>query len=82
MHAMVFERQGRPLRLTELPDPEPAPGQLRVRVSACGVCRTDLHIIDGDLEEPKLPNAGGSARVSTFDSISIACDAWGTGSCS
>ena len=69
MHAMVFERQGRPLRLTELSAPEPGPGQLRVRVSACGVCRTDLHIIDGDLEEPKLPLVPGHQVVGVVDAL-------------
>jgi propanol-preferring alcohol dehydrogenase len=55
MRAMLFEGRGRPLRLAELPEPRPGPGQVLVRVTACGVCRTDLHIVDGDLGEPKLP---------------------------
>jgi propanol-preferring alcohol dehydrogenase len=55
MRAMVLEAPGQSLRDTELPDPEPAPGQLSVRVRACGVCRTDLHVLDGELPEPKLP---------------------------
>ncbi len=55
MRAMVFERAGEPLRPAELPDPTPGPGQLLLRVRACGVCRTDLHIVDGELAEPKLP---------------------------
>lgn len=55
MRAMVLEAQGQPLRLMEVPVPRPGPGQLLVRVHACGVCRTDLHIVDGDLNEPKLP---------------------------
>lgn len=50
MNAMIFERVGAPLRAVELPIPEPAPDQLLVKVHACGVCRTDLHLIDGDLE--------------------------------
>ncbi len=52
---MVLERQREPLRPTELPEPEPDAGQVLISVSACGVCRTDLHIVDGDLTEPKLP---------------------------
>jgi len=63
MRAMVFEGVGRPLRPAELPDPEPQPGQLLLRVLACGVCRTDLHIVDGELREPKLPLVPGHQIV-------------------
>jgi alcohol dehydrogenase, propanol-preferring len=55
MRAMVLEATGRPLAERELPDPEPGPGQLLLRVRACGVCRTDLHVFDGELPDPKLP---------------------------
>jgi alcohol dehydrogenase, propanol-preferring len=55
MRAMVLSAAHQPLELRELPLPEPAPGQILLRVLACGVCRTDLHIIDGELSEPKLP---------------------------
>jgi len=55
MTAMVLEQVGRPLRLTELPVPRPAPGEILIRVAACGVCRTDLHVVDGELANPKLP---------------------------
>lgn len=55
MRAMVLERPGQPLVLRELPIPEPGPGQVLLRVRACGVCRTDLHIVDGELPNPKLP---------------------------
>lgn len=55
MRAMVLTEPGRPLELQELPTPEPGPGQLQLRVRACGVCRTDLHVFDGELPEPKLP---------------------------
>jgi alcohol dehydrogenase, propanol-preferring len=52
---MVLPAQREPLELRDLPVPEPAPGQIRLRVRACGVCRTDLHVVDGDLAHPKLP---------------------------
>jgi len=52
---MVLDRPGTPLRQAGLPDPIPGPGQLLVRVETCGVCRTDLHIFDGELRRPKLP---------------------------
>ncbi|HEY5513724.1 MAG TPA: zinc-dependent alcohol dehydrogenase family protein [Geomonas sp.] len=55
MRAMVFSGKGAPLRLEERPIPAPGPGQILLRVAACGICRTDLHIIDGELSEPKLP---------------------------
>ncbi|HZE06347.1 MAG TPA: zinc-dependent alcohol dehydrogenase family protein [Solirubrobacteraceae bacterium] len=52
---MVLERPGSPLVARELPDPVPGPGQLRLKIAACGVCRTDLHERDGEIETPKLP---------------------------
>jgi propanol-preferring alcohol dehydrogenase len=55
MWGMVLEATGRPLAERELPDPEAGPGQLLLRVRACAVCRTDLHVFDGELPEPKLP---------------------------
>jgi propanol-preferring alcohol dehydrogenase len=66
MRAMVLERPGTPLRAADLPEPEPGPGQVLLDVHACGVCRTDLHIVDGELSEPKLPLVPGhqiAARV-------------------
>jgi alcohol dehydrogenase, propanol-preferring len=65
MRAMVLERAGSRLRLQELPDPEPGPGQIALEVHACGVCRTDLHIVDGELTEPKLPLVPGHQIVGT-----------------
>jgi propanol-preferring alcohol dehydrogenase len=62
---MVLERQREPLRPAELPDPEPGPGQLLIEVRACGVCRTDLHIVDGELGEPRLPLVPGHQIVGT-----------------
>ncbi|HEX6204689.1 MAG TPA: zinc-dependent alcohol dehydrogenase family protein [Solirubrobacterales bacterium] len=63
MRAMVLERQRQPLRPAELPEPAPGPGQVQLEVRACGVCRTDLHILDGDLAEPKLPLVMGHQIV-------------------
>jgi propanol-preferring alcohol dehydrogenase len=62
---MVFDGAGTPLREAELEQPVPAPGQVRLRVRGCGVCRTDLHIIDGELAEPKLPLVLGHQIVAT-----------------
>ena len=55
MQAMVMERPGQPLSAVERCLPEVGSDQVLVKVSACGVCRTDLHVLDGDLTEPKLP---------------------------
>ncbi len=66
---MVLERQGKPLRPAELPEPEPGPGQVLLSVAACGVCRTDLHIVDGELGEPKLPLVMGHQIVGTVSGV-------------
>jgi propanol-preferring alcohol dehydrogenase len=63
MHALVLDAPRTPLRATELPDPVAAAGQILLRVRACGVCRTDLHIVDGDLEHPKRPLVPGHQIV-------------------
>ena len=63
MKAMVLERPGEQLRLVGLPVPEPAAGQILVKVRACAVCRTDLHVVDGELTEPKLPIVPGHEIV-------------------
>ncbi|MDX1754556.1 MAG: zinc-dependent alcohol dehydrogenase family protein [Marinobacter sp.] len=55
MRAMVMHRQQQPLTLEQVEIPEPAANQLQIRVTACGLCRTDLHVVDADLKEPKLP---------------------------
>src|SRR5580692_11448188 len=68
MHAMVLHAQGAPLRLEARPDPQPGPGQLRVRVEACAVCRTDLHVIDGELPDIRYPIVPGHEIVGTVDS--------------
>jgi alcohol dehydrogenase, propanol-preferring len=63
VRAMVLDAPGRPLREEELPAPEPGPGEVLLEVSACGVCRTDLHIADGELRDPKLPLVPGHQIV-------------------
>jgi propanol-preferring alcohol dehydrogenase len=60
---MVLYATGEPLRLEEVPVPEPGPGQVLLRVAACGVCRTDLHVVDGELPNPKLPLVPGHQVV-------------------
>jgi propanol-preferring alcohol dehydrogenase len=60
---MLLDAPRRPLRETELPDPEPGPGQVLLEVRACGVCRTDLHVVDGELTEPALPLIPGHQIV-------------------
>ena len=66
---MVFERAKMPLVLRDLPKPEPKAGQLLIHVNACGVCRTDLHIVDGELTEPKLPLILGHQIVGRVEDI-------------
>ena len=63
MHAMVLERLRAPLMLRERPVPRPGPGEVLVEVKACGVCRTDLHVVDGELPGPKLPIVPGHEIV-------------------
>jgi alcohol dehydrogenase, propanol-preferring len=65
MRAMVFEGVGRPLRAVELPVPQPREGQLLLRVQACGVCRTDLHLLDGEVEIASPPRVLGHQIVAT-----------------
>ena len=60
---MVLDDARRPLRPDELPDPEPGPGQVLLEISCCGVCRTDLHVVDGELTDPKLPLVPGHQIV-------------------
>ena len=94
MRAMVLDAPGRGLRLADLPDLEPGPGQLLVRVRACAVCRTDLHLVDGELPDPKLPvvpghqvvgevaaNGSGSRRFEVGDRVGIAWLGWADGTC-
>ncbi len=67
MRAMRFEGVGRPLRATEIPVPEPGPGQLLLRVHACGVCRTDLHLLDGEVAIADPPRVLGHQIVGTVE---------------
>jgi propanol-preferring alcohol dehydrogenase len=69
MRAMVLERAKQPLQLREVPMPRPASEQLLVRVSVCAVCRTDLHIIDGELPDPKLPLIPGHQIVGRIEEM-------------
>lgn len=69
MQAMVLNEVGGPLIWTELPDRQPGPGQIRVKVTACAVCRTDLHVVDGDLPNPVLPIIPGHEIVGRIDAI-------------
>ena len=69
MQEMLLDRVGAKLKLAELPIPEPTPRQLRLRVLTCGVCRTDLHIVDGELTQPKLPLVLGHEIVGSVDAV-------------
>ncbi len=91
MRAMVLDEARAPLRLADLPDPEPESGQLLLRVRACGVCRTDLHIVDGDLTKPKLPLVpghqivaeviGGGTRFHAGSQVGVPWLGWTDGTC-
>lgn len=69
MRAMVFEGNAPMLRLKDVPIPEPATGQVLVCVEACGVCRTDLHVVDGDLKHPSLPLIPGHEIVGRVERL-------------
>jgi len=64
---MVLKKIGTALEWTEIPDPQPGPGEIRVKVAACGVCRTDLHVVDGELPDPKVPIIPGHEIVGRID---------------
>jgi alcohol dehydrogenase, propanol-preferring len=88
---MVLDAAGTPLREADLPAPEPGPGELLLEVAACGVCRTDLHIVDGELTEPKLPLvpghqivarvSGGGERFAAGDRVGVPWLGWTDGTC-
>ena len=69
MQAMILEATGEPLRTAEVPEPGIGPGQVLVRVRACAVCRTDLHVVDGELPEPKLPLIPGHQIIGAVEGV-------------
>ncbi len=85
MRAAVLDEPGRALRPTELPEPVPGPGEVLLRVRACGVCRTDLHIADGELRAPRLPLVLGhqivAERVDTGERVGVPWLAGADGTC-
>jgi propanol-preferring alcohol dehydrogenase len=85
MRAMILERVGGPLQLAELPVPEPGPGQVRLRVSACGVCRTDLHLLDGEVAIAQFPRVLGHQIIGTDDAtgrrLGVPWLGWTDGDC-
>jgi len=79
MRAMVFDGENPRLRESELPDPAPGEGELLIDVRACGVCRTDLHVVDGDLEHPKKPVIPGHEIVGTVAALGPGVTGFATG---
>jgi len=77
MRAMLLERtapvESSPLRLVELPDQQPGPGEVRVKVRCCAICRTDLHVIEGELPAHKLPMIPGHQVVGVVDALGPGC---------
>lgn len=69
MRAMLLRQPGGPLEPVEWPEPIPGPGEVRIKVTACGVCRTDLHIIDGELPEARFPIIPGHEVVGIIDAV-------------
>ena len=84
MRAMVLEAPGQPLVERELPEPKAGPGQVLLRVRACGVCRTDLHVVDGELPDPKLPVVPGHQIVGVTSEgrrLGVPWLGWACGEC-
>jgi alcohol dehydrogenase, propanol-preferring len=84
MRAVILERQRQPLRPTTLPDPQPSPGQLLLSIKACGVCRTDLHLRDHEIEATKLPVVLGHQIVATTEDgrrVGVPWLGWTDGTC-
>lgn len=75
MKAMVLEAIGQPLRLRTLPDRQPSAGEIRLTMEACAVCRTDLHVVDGDLPQPRLPLIPGHEIVGIVDAVGAGVNA-------
>ena len=84
MRAVILERQGEPLKPATLPDPEPASGQNLLSIKACGVCRTDLHLRDHEIEATKLPVVLGHQIVATTEDarrVGVPWLGWTDGTC-
>jgi len=84
MRAALLDKPGAPLRIADVPEPEPADGQIRLRVHACGVCRTDLHLRDGEVEAGHLPLILGHQIVATDEDgrrVGVPWLAWTDGDC-
>jgi propanol-preferring alcohol dehydrogenase len=79
MRAMVLKRLRQPLVEEQRPDPMPGPGEIRVRVEACGVCRTDLHVVDGELENPRVPIVPGHEIVGRVEALGPGVTSIGVG---
>jgi propanol-preferring alcohol dehydrogenase len=79
MRAMLLDAPRRPLRAADIPTPEPGPGQVLLAVRACGVCRTDLHVFDGELPNPKLPLVLGHEIIGTVARVGAGVDHFTTG---
>lgn len=79
MRAMVLDQPHQPLHLTERPVPQPAAGQVLVKVGACAVCRTDLHVVDGELPDPKLPLIPGHEIVGHVKALGPEVDGFSIG---
>jgi propanol-preferring alcohol dehydrogenase len=79
MHAMVLDSVGEPLRAAEVPEPAPAPEEVLIRVHGCAVCRTDLHVVDGELPDPKLPLIPGHQIVGAVERVGDRVERFATG---
>lgn len=79
MHAMILKKLKAPLEWVELPDRQPGPNEVRVKVLACGVCRTDLHVVDGELPNPKIPIIPGHEIVGRVDAVGTGVKGVGLG---
>lgn len=79
MRAMILEAARQPLRCVAVDIPEPGPGQVLVRVHACAVCRTDLHVVDGDLSQPKLPLIPGHEIIGIVAALGAGVDRFAVG---
>ena len=71
MQAMMLKKLGTALEWTDLADRQPAPGEIRIKVGACGVCRTDLHVVDGELPDPRLPVIPGHEIVGRVEAVGV-----------